>query len=150
MPTPLLPEEQTRLEKLSEHILEYYDFKRPPVPVEKILREPPEGLLKAVDITDLSMVFGIGEHPHEYRMAMARLLYREICRHENPNWMNLPYHNEAARYFAACLLVPTDWVIKASRWPLTNLQQLSETFQVPEYVMTTRLSQLGKSVRGMH
>jgi len=145
----LSPKEQEQLDKLAEWVLEHYDFKNPPVPIEAILRTPPKELGMSVDITDLSLAFGLGEHPYEYRMAIARLLYREICRHETPISQDLPYYNEATHYFAACLLIPQKWILKAARRPLISLQQLSESFQVPEYVMTTRLTQLGKHVRGM-
>lgn len=144
----LSTEDQQRIEQLSTRLVAHYDFKRPPVPVEKVLSDPPDGL-NSVDISDLSLVFGIGEHRYEYRMAMARLLYREICR-ASSNWTEgFPYSNEAARYFAASLLVPVQWATKFARRPFISLQQLSEEFQVPEYAMASRLIKLGKRVKGM-
>ncbi len=144
----LSTDDQRRIEDLATKLIQHYDFKRPPVPVEKILSDPPEGL-NSVDISDLSLVFGIGEHRYEYRMAMARLLYREICR-ASANWsQDYPYNNDAARFFATCLLIPTSWVVKAAWRPLVTLQQLSEDFQVPDYAMASRLVQLGKRVKGM-
>lgn len=145
---PLSPEEQKRIEELSIRIVSNYDFNRPPIPVEKILSDPPEGLT-SVDISDLSLVFGIGEHRYEYRMAMARLLYREICRTSESWKESFPYSNDAARYFAASLLVPAKWALKAAKRPFISLQQLSEDFQVPDYAMASRLVQLGKRVKGM-
>ncbi len=140
--------DQQRIEELTIKLVEHYNFKRPPIPVEKILSDPPEGL-SSVDISDLSLVFGIGEHRYEYRMAMARLLYREICR-ASADWeQNYPYSNDAARYFASSLLIPAQWVAKAAWRPLITLQQLSEDFQVPDYAMSSRLVQLGKHVKGM-
>jgi len=140
--------DQQRIEELTIKLVEHYNFKRPPIPVEKILSDPPEGL-SSVDISDLSLVFGIGEHRYEYRMAMARLLYREICR-ASADWeQDYPYSNDAARYFAASLLIPAQWVAKAAWRPLVTLQQLSEDFQVPDYAMSSRLVQLGKHVKGM-
>ncbi|MBN2005915.1 MAG: hypothetical protein JXA21_21335 [Anaerolineae bacterium] len=144
----LSPEDQKRIEDLSVKIVSHYDFKRPPVPIEKILSSPPEGLT-SVDISDLSLVFGIGEHRYEYRMAMARLLYREICRTSATWTESFPYSNDAARYFATSLLVPAVWAVKATKRPFISLQQLSEDFQVPDYAMASRLVQLGKRVKGM-
>ncbi len=149
MQLALTTTDQQRLESLADRILAHYDTKRPPVPVETILQHPPEGMLEAVDITDLSLVFGMGEHRYEYRMALARLLYRELCRKQNLLGENPRSYNEASRYFAAVLLIPQKWILRATRWPLVTLQQLSEDFRVPEYVMSTRLSNLGKHVRGM-
>ncbi len=146
-PTPIPTQ---RLDALALRILEIYNLSEPPVPIETILQHPPKELLPAaVDITDLSLVFGIGEHRYEYRVAVARLLYRELCRYKDEHNESLPYTNEAARYFAAALLVPAEWALKYIRRPLTNLQQISEAFQVPEYMMASRLAQMGKRVRGM-
>ena len=82
-------------------------------------------------------------------MAMARLLYREICRARTDWEQNYTYSNDAARYFAASLLIPAQWIIKAAWRPLITLQQLSEDFQVPDYAMSSRLVQLKKHVKGM-
>lgn len=144
----LSAQDQQRIEQLSVKLIDHYNFKRPAVPIEKILSNPPEGL-SSVDISDLSLVFGVGEHRYEYRMAMARLLYREICRASSSWAESYPYSNEAARYFAASLLVPAQWALKSARRPFVSLEQMSEDFQVPEYAMASRLAQLGKRVRGM-
>lgn len=144
----LAPEDQKRIESLAIKIIEHYEFKRPPIPVEKILHNPPEGL-SSVDLSDMSLVFGIGEHRYEYRMAIARLLYREICRASESWQEKYPYTNNAARQFASSLLAPADFVVKAARKPFITLQQLSEDFQVPDYAMSSRLVQLGKRVKGM-
>ncbi len=141
-------QDQTMIEKLATDIIKHYKFKRPPVPIEKILSDPPLGL-ESIDISDLSLVFGIGEHRYEYRMAMARLLYREICRVSGEWEEKYPYSNDAARYFSSCVLIPSTWAVKAARRPLVSLEKLSEDFQVPTYAMSSRLAQLGKRVRGM-
>ena len=141
---------QAQLDALIVRVLDYYKLQRPPVPIERMLAHPIEGL-QQVDMTDLSLVFGIGEHRDEYRMAMGRLLYREICRQGPSGWaaQEYPYSTEAARYFAASLLVPSEWLLKAVRRPLINVATLSETYQVPDYVVATRVAQIGKRVRGM-
>lgn len=149
MDQPLTREEEKKIDALVKSILKNYPFRQPPVPIEEILRRPPDDLIDAVDLSDLSMVFGIGEHQHEYRMAMARLLYREICRRESGTDDDLPYNREASRHFAAALLIPEPWVNRATLWPWASLQKLSEKFEVPEYVMAARLAQLGKEVKGM-
>ncbi|MEJ5310713.1 MAG: hypothetical protein WHX52_13190 [Anaerolineae bacterium] len=140
--------DQQRIEELAMKLVEHYNFKRPPIQIEIVLSNPPEGL-SSVDISDMSLVFGIGEHRYEYRMAMARLLYREICR-ASADWeQSYPYSNDASKYFAASLLVPASWLQKAARRPLVTLQQLSEEFQVPDYAIASRLVQMGKRVKGM-
>ncbi|HEY89741.1 MAG TPA: hypothetical protein G4N98_08445 [Thermoflexia bacterium] len=149
MPATLTKDEEKLITALAEQIIDNYDFHEPPVPIEQILKSPPPNLLGAIDISDLSLVFGIGEHHHEYRMAVARLLYREICRQESINGGNMPYSKEAAHLFAAALLIPQKWIARATRWPWVTLINISEKFQVPEYTMAARLAQLGRNVRGM-
>ena len=145
---PLEPNNQKRIEALSIKIINHYNFKRPPIPIEKILSDPPEGLT-SVDISDLSLVFGIGEHRYEYRMAMARLLYREVCRTSTSWDESFPYSSDASRYFAVSLLIPAKWALKAAKRPFISLEQLSEDFQVPDYAMASRLVQLNKRIKGM-
>ena len=149
MPASLTANQIKLIEELAQEIIDSYNFREPPVPIEKILKSPPPNLLVNVDISDLSLVFGIGEHQHEYRMAVARLLYREICRQDNSKVNRMPYNKEAAHQFAAALLIPQKWVPRATRWPWVTLIKVSEKFQVPEYAMAARLAQLGREVRGM-
>ncbi len=147
MPSALTDEDREKIETLAEKILEAYGAKEPPVPVEQIAARPPKGL-KSLELENMSYVFGFGEHQHEFRMALTRLLYRQIC---DSGWagVELPYTRDAARYFASCLMMPRSWVLKAIRNPFVDLTRLSEKFQVPEYEMGTRLAQLKKKVRGM-
>jgi len=144
------PADLERIEQLAYRVIEHYEYKRPPIPIEEVLAKPPQGM-QSMDMSDLSLVFGIGEHRYEYRMAMGRLFYREIARHGSNGWAGeeVPYNNDASRYFSACLLAPLEWVQKTARRPLITLEQLSEIYKVPEYVMSSRLAQLGKRVRGM-
>ena len=138
--------QQQQIEALVASVVEDYGADSPPVPVEKILSDPPQGLNR-IDISDLSLVFGVGEHEHEYRLALGRLLYRELCRTGNAG--DLPYTNDVARQFAMALLMPRDWIKSTARRPLITLHRLSQIYQVPEYAVASRLVQLGLRVRGM-
>ncbi|MEA3309460.1 MAG: hypothetical protein U9Q70_08110 [Chloroflexota bacterium] len=150
MPPTLTKDEEELIETLAQQIIDNYDFREPPVPIEQILKSPPPNLLGAIDISDLSLVFGIGEHHHEYRLAVARLLYREICRQESLHGVGkLPYNKAAAHHFAVALLIPRKWIKRAIRWPWVTLINVSEKFQVPEYTMAARLAQMGRNVHGM-
>jgi hypothetical protein len=122
-------------------------LKEPPVPIETILSNPP-GELEKVDITDLSLVFGAGEHRHEYRLGLGRLLYREICRAELED-PPMPYTGEAARAFARELLAPAMWLMPAAQRPGVTLSELGDVFQLPEYTLASRLVELGLWVEGM-
>lgn len=50
-----------------------------------------------------------------------------------------------ADHFAACVLVPRTWVLKAIRRGYRGVRQLAMLFMVPPTVMRTRLQQLGIS-----
>ncbi len=144
---PLSKQVRSRITKLANQIVAQYHLKGPPVPIETILSNPP-GELDRVDITDLSLVFGAGEHRHEYRLGLGRLLYREICRaglQEPP----MPYTGEAARAFARELLAPAMWLTPAAQRPGVTLNDLGEAFQLPEYTVASRLVELGLWVEGM-
>jgi hypothetical protein len=138
--------QQQQIETLVAAVVDGYGANGPPVPVERILSDPPHGLNR-IDISDLSLVFGVGEHEHEYRLALGRLLYRELCRAGNAG--DLPYTKEVARQFGMALLMPREWIKATARRPLITLRQLSELYQVPEYAVASRLTQLGLRVRGM-
>lgn len=142
---------QDHIESLAGTILRDYGVKSPPVPIEKILTNPPGGL-EAVDIRDMSLVFGVGEHRYEYRLALGRLLYRELCRTgfgTAAETAALPTNSDAARHFAMAVLMPAAWLRKAARRRRANLHDLSLDYQVPDYAMATRLVQLGYRVKGM-
>lgn len=136
------------MDALIRSILQDYEVHEPPVPVERILSNPPAGL-ERVDVSDLSLVFGIGDHRHEYRLALGRLLYRELCR-TGRTGDGLPPTTDAARTFAMMLLLPTPWLSLAVHHPRVTLRRISEFFKAPEYAVATRLAHLGLSVRGMH
>jgi len=137
----LTQEETTQLETLAERVLTGYDFTGPPVPVERILSHPPLGI-EPVDISDLSLVFGAGRHQYDYRLALGRLLYREILR-MGDDADQLPFSSEAAAYFAMALLLPAPWVTASAADPTTDIGALSERYQVSAGTMFLRVKQLG-------
>jgi Zn-dependent peptidase ImmA (M78 family) len=53
------------------------------------------------------------------------------------------YIEHLADHFAACLLMPQAWVLKAIRGGYRGVRQLAMLFMVPPTVMRTRLRQLG-------
>lgn len=145
---------QNHIDSLTNAILNHYRVHEPPVPIEKILTNPPEGI-DSVDIRDMSLVFGVGEHRFEYRLALGRLLYRELCRADYrgpehaPDEVPLPSNSNAARHFAASLLMPRAMLQNAIGDPEATLHDLSLIYQVPDYAMASRLAQLGYYVKGM-
>lgn len=133
--------QQDQLEALAAKILDSYTFVGPPVAVERILSKPPLGLA-AVDISDLSLIFSAGERQYEYRLALGRLLYREILRDDSVG-KDLPFTREAAAYFAMALLLPAAWIQDALTAHGATLEALSARYQVSRETMSRRLKQLG-------
>jgi hypothetical protein len=140
-----------QLEALATRILQHYTFAEPPVPVERILSKPPLRLT-SVDISDLSLVFGTGERQYEYRLALGRLLYREILRDEDTRGervpetgidKDLPFSREAASYFAMALLLPAAWLAASTQKRDITLETLSARYQVSRDTMIQRIKQIG-------
>jgi hypothetical protein len=133
------------LARLAEALLRYYSVTQPPVPVERMLQEPPVGL-SGVDLDKLSLVMEHGLYHYAPRMAMARLLCREIT-HSAPAMQALqvsvpPSISYAdVKFFARCLLMPPDWVKALSQQGL-SVEQISSYLQVPTDAVITRLAEL--------
>lgn len=136
------------LTRMADALLEYYRVSEPPVPVEQMLDEPPQGV-GPIDPSKVSVILEHGLYSYEPRLAMARLLCREIVRKE---WLkdssgmdrqSLSYAH--LKYFARCLLMPADW-IRALREQGLSVAQMSEYLQVPSHAVVTRLAELSLSV----
>jgi hypothetical protein len=133
------------LARLAEALLRYYDVTHPPVPVERMLREPPVGL-SGVDLDQLSLVMEHGLYHYAPRLAMARLLCREIA-HSAPAMKALETSVSPSisyadmKFFARCLLMPPGWVKTLSQQGL-SVEQISTYLQVPTDTVITRLAEL--------
>jgi hypothetical protein len=139
-----------QIESLAQTLLERYEVRRPPVPIERMLREPALDLWD-VDPTELSATIGHGLYRFAPRMAQARLLYRAICDSDTArtHGLNVPWppSRHEIKYFARTLLMPAEWVraLPASgRTP----DDVASLFQVPTFDAVTRLAELGLPVPG--
>ena len=134
----------TLLTALAESILTYYQVDEPPVPIERMLQAPPQGM-SPIDTTQISFTIGHGLYKYEPRLAMGRLLCREIARNldvqhtVNVNITSLAYTD--LRFFARTLLMPLSWLEAITR-KRTTLEEISQTLQVPLYAVVTRLAEL--------
>jgi hypothetical protein len=145
--------EATRLalSHLAEGLLQYYDVGQPPVPVEQMLREPPPGLT-GVDPTRISSILEHGLYNYAPRLAMARLLCRELTRNgmvKEEFGIDVPSISYAdLKYFARYLLMPPHWMRRLAEQGL-SVEQISVYLQAPSYAVVTRLAELGLPVPGM-
>jgi hypothetical protein len=133
---------------LAKTLLQHYDVTRPPVPIEQMLKEPPAGLA-GVDFSKISFIMEHGLYSYEPRLAMARLLCREIAQH---GAATEPFGIEVSctsytdlKYFARCLLMPSNWVEAMTKQNL-SIEQISTHLQTPSHAVVTRLIELGLPV----
>jgi hypothetical protein len=132
------------LATLAEKLCEHSGVTEPPVPIEQMLEEPPPGLDK-LDLDQISSVMEHGLYSHAPRLAMARLLCREIARSKTARALlgvDVPIKSyEAIKYFARCLLMPSHWIRQLSEQGL-SIEQISTYLQAPSYAVVTRLAEL--------
>lgn len=136
---------RANLTRLAEALLQYYEVARPPVPVERMLREPPTGM-DGVDPDQISSIVEHGLYSYDPRLAMARLLYREMVRAgvtKSAFDIDLPSVSyDEMKFFARCLLMPAQWM----RWLAgrgLSVEQMSHYLQAPPYAVVARLAELG-------
>jgi hypothetical protein len=130
---------------LANALLQYYKATQPPTPIEQMIKKPPAGLGK-LDLDKVSNVTEHGMYNYAPRLAMARLLCREIT-HNEAIMKRFGVDVSAANYadikfFARCLLMPSRWVYELSKQEL-SIEQISARLQVPSYALVTRLVELG-------
>jgi hypothetical protein len=138
------------LDRLAAEVLQYYAVNQPPVPVEQMLREPPAGLT-GIDPNKVSFVMEHGLYNYAPRLAMARLLCRELTRNGTAKkafGIDVPQASYAGmKLFARCLLMPPHWMQRLVEQGL-SVEQISAYLQVPSHAVVTRLAELGLPVPG--
>ena len=110
-----------------------------------MLKEPPAGLT-AIDSNQVSYVMEHGLYRYAPRLAMARLLYREIANSATAMEVlgvkvspSIFYAD--MRLFARYLLMPADWITTVYQQGL-SVEQISAYLQAPPDAVITRLAEL--------
>jgi hypothetical protein len=133
-----------QIEDLAQALLERYQVHQPPIPIERMVSQPPLGLW-SIDPDELSSTLGHGLYRFAPRMALARMLYRAICDSEAARAQGLsapwPASRHEIKYFARCLLAPETWVRALPNSERTP-DAISEKFQIPTFDAVTRLVEL--------
>src|SRR5512143_3807970 len=139
------PETRARINRLVNTLLERYQVTKPPVPIERMLKQPTGDLWEAHP-SQISFILGHGSYRYAPRLAAARLLYRMLSDSVPARQAGLdtpwPASRRAIKYFARCLLMPEDW-IRALPPPDRTPDAVSEIFQVTTYDAIIRLAELG-------
>lgn len=138
--------EVEQLETYADELMEIFGVSEPPIPLEPILQDPPGGLWKQVDITQLSGTFLAMTSPYSPRMSVARLLARHVA---NSGWGKerdlgemFTGSKELLHAFARMLIMPRSMVKAATDGEL-NPSTLSLIFEAPEDDAGIRLEELG-------
>ncbi len=141
-------ETRARIEKLANALLDRYKVTAPPVPIDRMLKDPLLDLWD-VDPTQLSSSFGHGIFRHAPRLASARLLYRAISESAEARKTGLdapwPASRREVKYFARCVLMPEAW-IRGVPDKDRIIDTIAEKFQVPPFDVIVRLGELGLPV----
>jgi hypothetical protein len=142
------PETRARIGRLVNALLERYHITEPPVPIERMLKQPLAGLWEPHP-SQISFILGHGIYRYAPRLAEARLLYRMLSDSPSAREGGLdtpwPVSRRAIKYFARCLLMPEDW-LRALPQPDRTPDAVSEIFQVTTYDAIIRLAELGLPV----
>jgi len=136
---------RARIEKLASALLDRYKVTAPPVPIDRMLKDPLLDLWDA-DPAQLSSSFGHGIFRHAPRLASARLLYRAISESAEARKTGLdapwPASRREVKYFARCVLMPEAW-IRSLPEQARVIDTIAEKFQVPPFDVIVRLGELG-------
>ena len=142
------PETRARITRLVNALLERYQVTAPPVPIERMLKQPFDGLWEAHP-SQISFIMGHGIYRYAPRLAEARLLYRMLSDSVPARRSGLdipwPVSRRVIKYFARCLLMPEDWIRALPQSDRTP-DAVSEIFQVTSYDAIIRLAELGLPV----
>ena len=133
-----------RINELVQELLDLFNVTNPPVPVETMLRRPPNDLWEDVDPTQLSGTFLSLTDRYSPRMSLARLFVRPLM--ESP-WGKERKLNEllitpdSIATFARILVMPEQLMESTAgrgRTPTT----VSIQFEVPEDEAEKRMLEL--------
>jgi hypothetical protein len=137
--------DMNRLEQVAKELLDTFDVKTPPIPIESMLAYPKDGMWEEVDITQLSGTFLSLSDRFTPRMSFARLLARQVATcpwGKDRGILNIFKQNEELIHtFARMIIMPADMVTALSSGAL-NPTAMSMKFEVPEDDARLRLKDL--------
>lgn len=154
-----LEERQWLLRNLARGLVEYLGAMEPPVPVEDLLRNPPNLFETDFGVVDMysnlwdatfarppsqrgSIFVRISLEPEERRFALAREALSALITSKHGRALGLfdfllPHLRESAEYFARYLLVPEP-LLEAYREGGGNEKDFAEAFQIPPSIAAQR------------
>lgn len=134
------------LEAVVHELLESFDIRTPPVPIESMLQHPRADMWCEVNPRNISLGFLNSRGPYALRMSLARLLAREITASAWGIQRHVPemVREEAQmQAFARMLIMPAHMVLALSGGARTPAE-LSVHFEVPVEDARLRLSEMAE------
>jgi hypothetical protein len=132
------------LEIVASEVIETFDIKAPPVPIESMLQHPKPGMWEEVDITRLSGGFLSIKDPYSPRMSLTRLLARHIIQSQwgqTRKMQDIVTSDTDVHTFARMLIMPLA-MVRALSNSARNPTTMSLHFEVPEDDARQRLIEL--------
>jgi hypothetical protein len=132
------------LEIVASEVIETFDIKAPPVPIESMLQHPKLGMWEEVDITRLSGGFLSIKDPYSPRMSLTRLLARHIIQSQwgqTRKMQDIVTSDTDVHTFARMLIMPLA-MVRALSNSARNPTTMSLHFEVPEDDARQRLIEL--------
>lgn len=132
------------LEAIASELINTFEIKAPPIPIESMLQHPKPDMWAEVDIAKLSGGFLNIKEPYSPRMSLARLLARHVASSE---WGKARELNamikteEQIAAFARMLIMPLP-MVKALSTGARTAPTMSLHFEVPEEDARARLTEL--------
>ncbi len=133
-----------RLEAIAQELIDIYQIKLPPVPIESILQSPKSGMWDEVNVGQLSGTFLNIRERYSPRMSIARLLARHITQSnwgEEQGLFDLIKEQGDLSAFARMLILPKQLLENVNEEAL-NPSLISLQFEVPEDDARIRLEEL--------
>lgn len=132
------------LEIIVCELLEIFDVKAPPIPIESMLQHPRPDMWYEVDPRNISLGFLNARGQYAPRMSLARLLARELTLSEWGSLRRVPemvQQDTQIQALARMLIMPAPMVQALSDGARTPAA-LSQHFEVPEEDAHLRLLEL--------
>ncbi len=133
-----------KLDMIASELIDTFDIKAPPIPIESMLQHPMTDMWEEVDISKLSGGFLSIKEIYSPRMSLARLLARHVV---NSTWgkaraMPDLVANEEEYHILARMLIMPHKMVSALSSGARNPTAMSFHFEVPEEDARQRLVEL--------
>jgi hypothetical protein len=132
------------LEVVASEVIETFEIKAPPVPIESMLQHPKPGMWEEVEIANLSIGFLSIKDAYSPRMSLTRLLARHIIHSQwgKARKAQIIINNEADIHAFARMLIMPLAMVRALSSSARNPTTMSFHFEVPEDDARLRLVEL--------